>query len=164
MATIEQLDYNGDLVRIDVELEKDEQIWRRLYGTPDFVGWLRDVLPDLETSVIGGEIQPLEQLDAIFHEYVIGESMDTAHQFKRLSWTPDLSVWEFKTADIRVFGWVPQKDVFICAFGDMKDSIETFRKYGRYIVQTQYLRSQMDLDEPKAVVSREYHDVLSDAH
>lgn len=164
MATVIELCEDGALERIDVPLDANEQTWRRIYGTPEFIRWLEEKLPLLETTVIGGDTEPLEQVDAVFHEYIVGDRMVQDVRFKSLSWTPDYSIWEFKTADIRVFGWVPEKDVFICTFGDMKDDIELYNRYGRYIVQTKYVRDNLDLDEPKFIGSKDYSDVLSDAN
>lgn len=164
MATVIELaDAGGPLELIDVFLEPGEQSWRRIYGTTDFVTWLNEVLPNYETTIVGGDSDPLEQLDAVFHEFVLGRRMIVGSNFKSLSWTPDLSVWEFKTPDIRVFGWIPEKDVFICTYGDMKDEIELRNKYGRYQVQTKYFRDQLELNEPKYLSSKVYEDVLSDA-
>ncbi|TVR07387.1 MAG: hypothetical protein EA385_13020 [Salinarimonadaceae bacterium] len=151
------------LVAISVPLDGAEQRWRRLYGTPEFIEWLDSALPLLRTTVIGGETEPYDQVDAIFHEYIIGERMQFDRRFKKLARKPDKFVWEFKTLDIRIFGWIPMRDVFICTFGDMKDEIETRRLYGRYIAQTIYVRNTLDLDEPKYVPCAEYDDVLSDA-
>jgi hypothetical protein len=164
MATIEELETNGTLVKIEVPLDLGYQPWRRIYGLPTFIQWLENDLPLLQTTIIGGDSEPLEQVDAVLNEYVRGDHLSTDHRFKKLSWTPDLSVWEFKTPDIRIFGWVPAIDVFICCFGDHKDQIELMRSYGTYQARTSYVRSQMDLNEPKAIVSKEYLDVLSDAH
>lgn len=163
MATIAELVERGALVVLDVPLDQGEQSWRRIYGLPDFITWLDEVLPALETTVVGGDSRPDEQVDAVFHEYVVGDPLHLDRRFKRLNYTPDLSVWEFKTPDIRIFGWVPERDVFICAYGDLKDTIEVRRSYDRYIAMTSYARQQIDLDEPKAITSREYDDVLSDA-
>lgn len=162
MATLSELVEKGDLSRIEVELERGEQPWRRIYAIPTFTAWLGDKLPTLSTSIYA-DAEPIEQVDAVFHEYIVGEHLSTDVRFKSLSWTPDWSVWEFKTPDIRVFGWVPERDVFICAYGDMKDNIETFHLYGRYIVQTKYQRDQLDLNEPKFIASKKYDDILSDA-
>lgn len=164
MATLEELEASGHLVRIDVPLDGGEQVWRRLFGTPDFVKWLDEDLPQLVTTVVGGEISPFEQVDARFHEYVVGEPIQDDRRFKGLSWTPEYHVWEFKTLDIRVFGWIPSRDCFICTYGDMKDNIELRNLYGRYIAQTVFAREQMPLDAPKFVASKEYDDVLSNAN
>lgn len=163
MATIIELEKSGSLIAISVPLDEGEQLWRRLYGTVGFIGWLDRVLPLLRTTIVGGDTEPYDQVDAIFHEYVVGERMQFDRRFKKLARTPDEFVWEFKTPDIRIFGWIPMRDVFICAFGDMKDEIEKRNLYGRYIAQTIYVRNSLDLDEPRYVASGEYRDVLSDA-
>ncbi|MCG6121304.1 MAG: hypothetical protein MEP57_01155 [Microvirga sp.] len=163
MATILDLEQDEALIAISVPLDGAEQTWRRLYGTPDFVNWLDGELPQLRTTVVGGETQPYDQVDAIFHEYCVGEAMQFDRRFKKLSRTPDEFVWEFKTPDIRIFGWIPMRDVFVCTFGAMKDEIEMMNLYGRYIARTIFVRNALDLDEPKYVASAEYDDVLSDA-
>ena len=163
MATIATLEGTGRLVRIEIELDGRAQPWRCLYGTPDFIEWLDRVLPNMKTTVVGGEIEPLEQVDAIFHEYVSGEHMDADRRFKKLTCTPDHFVWELKTLDVRIFGWVPVRDHFICTYGDHKDQIELLRKYGRYIAQTVYVRNQCDL-QPNHIAHEEYEYVLSDAN
>lgn len=163
MATLSELAINGDLEKIEVELETGEQPWRRLYATPDFIQWLDTVLPDLRTTIFA-DSEPDEQVDAVFHEYRAGRHLTIDARFKSLSWTPDWSVWEFKTPDLRIFGWVAEKDAFVCTYGDMKDQIETFNRYGRYIAQTKFQRDQLNLNEPKFIASKEYDDVLSDAN
>ncbi|WP_421591135.1 hypothetical protein [Shinella sp. M27] len=164
MATLLELAENDQLVKIEVELDGAEQAWRTLYGTPEFVAWLNDTLPALETTIPGGDIEPDEQVDACFHEYVIGSDMDPDLRFKKLHRTPDLHIWEFKTLDVRIFGWVPEKDVFICCYGDTKDEIELKNAYGAYMARTHFIRTQLDLDEPKSIESYNYDDVLSDAN
>lgn len=163
MTTLEDLEADGHLIRIEVPLDGAEQVWRRLFGTPDFVKWLDEVLPELATTVVGGEISPWEQLDARFHEYVIGDPIQDDRRFKGLSWTPEYHIWEFKTLDLRVFGWVPSRDCFICTFGDTADRIKLLDAYGRYIAQSVYVRDNLPLEPPKFVASKGYHDVLSDA-
>ncbi|MER9855240.1 MULTISPECIES: hypothetical protein [unclassified Mesorhizobium] len=163
MATVATLEADGVLVRIEVEMNAGTMPWRRLYGTPDFVKWLQNVLPMLTTAIVGHEIEPSEQVDARFNEFISGENMLDDRRFKKLSWTPDHFVWEFKTLDIRIFGWMVEKDCLICTFGDTKDEIERLRKYGKYIAQTVYARNNLGLDEPNFVNSKEYCDVLSDA-
>ncbi|WP_050991441.1 hypothetical protein [Sinorhizobium fredii] len=163
MATLIELEQNGDIERIDVALDVGEQPWRTLYGTPAFIEWLDNVLPDLQTTVVGGDTTPMEQVDAVFYEYVVGEPLNPDRRFKRLNWTPDLYVWEFKTPDIRILGWIPARDVFICTYGEMKDRLEALNLYGRYQALTNFARDNLDLNEPKAILSRNYTDVVSDA-
>lgn len=159
MATLSELD-GGPLQHIDV-LPVHELPWRHLYGTTEFLNWMSDVLPELASTTLGAQLTPLEQVYASFDEYVTGEPFNDDRRFKGLAATPDQFVWEFKTDDIRVFGWVPYKDAFVATFGDTKDDIVTFNRYGLYIAKTAFLRSNLDLNEPKYVASKEYRDVLS---
>lgn len=160
MTTMLELYDSGDINRID-PLEADELPWRTLYATLDFIDWLRDELPDLGHNGLYSDLSPIEQIFAVFSEYVAGDDFSSDRRFKKLSWTPDHHVWEFKTDEVRVFGWVPAKDCFICCYGDSKDEIEAQDSYGRYIALTLYVRNHMNLDEPKCLISREYIDVIS---
>lgn len=160
MATLEQLCNDGIIVAID-PLEPDELGWRRLYATPDFITWLDQSLPVLHHNPLYTDLTPLEQVFATFSEYVAGENFASDRRFKKLSWTPDQSVWEFKTDEVRIFGWIPCKDSFICCYGDSKDTVVTLNLVGRYIAQTSRVRQLLDLDEPKYVNGHGYNDVIS---
>lgn len=160
MATLIELSESGRLVKID-PLEDDEQPWRSLYATLDFIAWLDAALPELEGDELYSSLSPIEQVWAVFHEYVSGEDFASDRRFKKLSATPDHFVWEIKTDDVRVFGWVPSKDVFVCCFGGEADHIKLMGSYGAYIARTAYVRGQMDLNEPKCCQSKDYKDVLS---
>src|SRR5690606_4949012 len=109
MATLSELEVRESLIRLEVELDPGEQPWRTIYALPSFIPWLDETLPGLSTTIVGGDTEPAEQLDAVFHEYIQGAPLNLDRRFKRLSWTPDLSVWEFKTPDLRIFGWVPRR-------------------------------------------------------
>ena len=164
MATLLKLCESGVLDTIDPGLGPDELPWRGLYGTVDFLRWLDEGLPNIEHNDLYSDLSPLEQVAALFAEYVSGEDFFSDRRFKKLRWTPDHHVWEFKTDEVRIFGWVPQKDAFICCFGNSKDKIEIDNSYGRYIAQTAYARDQMELDEPKYLTARTYADVISNKY
>lgn len=159
MATLAELN-GGPIELIDV-LEEDEIPWRHIYGTRDFLHWLANVLPTLVSTTVGAQLTPLEQVYACFVEYSAGEPFNDDRRFKSLRRTPDLSVWELKTDDIRVFGWVPRKDCFVAAFGATADEIKTLDLYGRFMALTAYQRGILDLDEPKCIESKDYEDVVS---
>lgn len=163
MATLDDLEAANAVTRIEVGLDDHIQPWRRLYGTPDFIQWLEHTLPALTTTVVGGEIEPIEQVDAIFHEYVSGEPMAADRRFATLSSKPELHVWEMRTLDVRIFGWFIAQDLFVCTYGDHADRIKLMDSYGKYIAQTAYFRNNSMLDEPTCVLSKDYRDVLSDA-
>lgn len=162
MATLVELCESGVLDIID-PLEADELPWRTLYGTQDLIQWLENVLPNLDHNELYDVLSPQEQVLAVFAEYVGGEQFIDDRRFKKLNWNPEYFVWELKTEEVRIFGWVPEKDVFICCFGDSKDTILVEDSYGRYIAQTVYVRNNLDLDDPKFVESGDLTDVVSNA-
>lgn len=160
MTTLIELCESGVLVPID-PLEDGEQPWRTLYATQDFVTWLDNSLPEIDHNDLYSDLTPVEQVFAVFHEYVSGETFSDDRRFKKLNCNPDLFVWEFKTDEVRIFGWVPRMNSFICCFGDSKDDIETMRSYQSYIARTNFVRTNIDLDEPKCVEGGSYSDVIS---
>lgn len=164
MSTLKELIENGELQEIEVNLAFDEQKWRRLYGTNEFIKWVTDELVNLKSPLIGQDITPLEQVDAVFRDFIVGKDMQPNKVFKKLRFSPEVYVWEIRTWDIRIFGWFPLKDHFICVYGDRKEDIVTFNKYDRYIAQTKYFREQLMLNEPKFVESKKIKDVLSIAN
>lgn len=160
MATLPELCEFGVLDTID-PLEPDELPWRTLYGTGDFIRWLETGLPSLYHNPLFAELSPVEQVFALFAEYAAGEDFVDDRRFKKLSCTPERYVWELKTEEVRIFGWVPSRDKFICCFGDSKDQIQLWNSYGSYIAKTVYVRNNLDLDDPKHVMGLGYPDVIS---
>lgn len=164
MATLGELSKgdSGPIRRIELEL--DEGLPHRfLYGTPGFIGWLENVLPDMKTGLMLADISPFEQVYERFRQYVVGENLDGDRRFAPLICDPETFVWELKTIDVRIFGWVPKMDHFICCFGGHADFIKQHKLYGGFIGQVDHVRSGMNLDTPKSVEFRNYENVLSDA-
>lgn len=160
MATLIVLCESGLLETID-PLEEDELGWRTLYATPKFISWLDHVLPELGHNVLYSDLSPIEQVFAAFAEYCSGENMLDDKRFKKLRCSPEHFVWEIKTEEVRIFGWIPRKDAFVCCFGESKDQIMLLDSYGRYLAQTVYFRTQLDLDSPKCLEEGEIENVIS---
>lgn len=161
MSTLQQLAEDGILVKLDV-LEENELPQRCIYALPKFVLWLQNVLPTMAEDAMYSDATPLEQVTVMFEDYASGEAFSTDRRFRKLSCTPEHWVWELKTDSIRIFGWVPHKDFFICCFGDSADTIKQFNMYGTYIAQTVYERNNLQLDSPKYVEGKDYPHVISD--
>ena len=120
---------------------------RQISLAPDGVVWLTTILPT-ETADAGRKITPLEQIEQIFHDYITGKVMAYDTQRKRLE--PDANfVWEFKTPDVRVFGWLPRKRHFIVVTGQMKRNLKPRKLYKSYIQQVVAFRDGLKLDPPK---------------
>jgi hypothetical protein len=145
MATITSLSQSGVLTLIDAGLDADQQPWRLLYGTEDFIRWLDTQLVTLTSSLIGNMISPIEQVDALFADFVSGEPLVISRQFRQLR-PSDQAVWELKTDDIRIFGWFPLKDCFIAVYGAPADNVKDAGLYGTFRNLVAKRRDQLDLD------------------
>ncbi len=152
-----------DLIReeiigsIEVPLGPMEQPERLLYGFPGFIEWLDDRLRADEPSPLGADLSPAQQLDNLFYQFVSGRPLVFTRQFRYIKAEKE-AVWEFKTPDLRVFGWFPKKDCFICVFGNFADVIKDHDLYRGYRLEIRRLRREMGIE---SVTSLDPEDVLS---
>jgi len=139
------------LHKIDVPLDAGELPLRLLYGFPEFVAWLANDLPKIQPGRMRSSDSPKEQLDYRFYQWVSGQEIQFDRMFKDLSLAAD-EVWEMKTVDLRIFGWIYRPCVFIAVFGDYADLYKppNIRKsYGRAVTKVKEARRHLALDEPK---------------
>jgi hypothetical protein len=152
MATLDTLLSSGELVRILVptpgELRK-----RWIYGFPDFQTWLVSALPKLEPGRLKAADPPSEQVDNALYRWIIGKDIVYTRHLNDLMPMVD-EVWEMKTADIRIFGWMYLPRKFIAVFGDYadfykgKNRSKSYEKARERVIRE---RNGLDLDEPKFV-------------
>ncbi|MDP3161036.1 MAG: hypothetical protein Q8N31_13530 [Reyranella sp.] len=147
MATIGDLENAGKLIGHDADLESHEFPTRWIHLAPQALAWLTTVLPS-ESADGGRKISPYEQVEQIFYEYVIGRPMAYARDRKKLN-PVGYHVWEFKTPDARLFGWLPKRRHFIVVCGQMKRHLTNNKDYAPYVEKVVHFRSTLDLDEPK---------------
>ncbi len=159
MATLLELVERGDLIKIDPALSGRQQEFRVIYASPRLVKWLSEVLPSLE-STWTIELSPIEQLDALLSDYGSGEPLAYGRTFKHINHVSG-GIWEFKTADLRLFGWFPLKDCFIGHAADQTDHIKLHKLYHGYAGEVARFRDKLDLDEPKFVPGEDPNDVVS---
>jgi hypothetical protein len=143
------------LVRILVPTDGESRL-RFIYGLPGFQSWLQNDLPKLRTGTLKADQSPEEQVDNILYRWITGKPIIYTRQFQDLMPRSD-EVWEMKTADIRIFGWMYRPLKFIAVFGEHADlykgskgrrpvlSYEDARR--RVMIE----RNSLDLDEPKYV-------------
>ncbi len=81
MPTIAELVDSGAIIKIEVELAPRDQPLRLLYGTPQFVGWLREVLDGAQPPLLLGNTSPTEQIDDLFHSFLSGAPLIFTRQF-----------------------------------------------------------------------------------
>ena len=161
MATIQEMIENGELTKINPGLGDEELEWRCIYGTDDFIEWLENDLPNLVHNTTYADLSPFEQVATIFSEYIVGENFSDDRRFKKLRKTPSPHIWELKTDDVRIFGWVPHKDQFICVYDDEATKIKALNTYGWYMQKTKNVMDSSNLDDPKCITGEKYNDVIS---
>src|ERR1700733_4902519 len=130
MATVIELALQGVLTKLDVELDDGAQELRRIYMGPKLVAWVRGDLLTLESDR-NVETEPLGQFDDLTTVFCAGDTLTYDHQFKPLTYVED-GIWELKTADLRIFGWFPEKDCFIGVIADTKARILEYPLYKAY--------------------------------
>ena len=152
MATIVTLSGdNGPLTDLDVPLGRRETKRRWFYAGQEFMGWLRQDVPQLETGRLRAADTPQEQLDQILYKWISGGEITYQRMFKDLMPMSD-EVWEMKTADIRIFGWMCEPLKFIAVFGDYADNYKLRGRESAYDLAKRRVirfRDCLDLEEPK---------------
>jgi hypothetical protein len=160
MTTIEDLVAAGAISRIEVEITGREQAYRLLYGTPDFIAWLRGLVIGAEPAVRVGQATPAEQIDQLFHAFLSGAPLIHLRQFRYIRAEKN-AVWELKTPDTRIFGWFMKKDCFVCVFGDWADRVKDHDLYRGYRIAIRRLRRELGVDDTLCVEGVDPGDVLS---
>ncbi len=139
-------------------MEEGEKAVRRLCVTPDFDQWLTAVLPNLPKDR-GRNLTPLGQVDALFHDYVIGRPMVYDHARRRLD-PQNNNIWELKTEDVRVFGWFARRSHFIAVTAAMRKDLVPASRYTPFITDVAAFRQNLPLDPPKTTTGVSHNDVL----
>ena len=82
MTTIADLVNSGAIVKIDVDRAPREQSLRLLYGTPQFIAWLREVLGGAQAPRLLGYTSITEQIDDLFYSFLSGQQLIFTKQFR----------------------------------------------------------------------------------
>lgn len=161
MATIHKLLTDGQLINIIVPLDRRDFQNRWIYALPSFVEWMQKILPHLQTGRLNASETPEEQLDNILYKWIAGKEIRYEKMFKDLSPSKD-EVWEFKTADLRIFGWMVEKGKFVAVLGGYTDLYKPPNQKASYDAAKSKVilaRNNLDLDEPK-FISGVYDDII----
>lgn len=120
---------------------------------PSFMKFMQEVLPTLQQGVLGAEETPRQQMDTVLRKWNAGKPMRQGRMFSTLRPTRE-AVWEMKTADLRIFGWLYRPRVFVAAFAGFADDYKKQggqppkESYGAARNRVQWLRERLDLDPP----------------
>lgn len=152
MATLSTLSgTGGPLTYLTVSLGIGQQTQRSIYGLPEFMERLTNDLPTWECGRLKAAQTPQEQMDRILDTWISGREVRYGRMFKDLMPATD-EVWEFKTADLRVFGWIYRPCIFIAAllgYADLYKPPSASKSYVDARNSVVAMRNGLDLDEPK---------------
>jgi len=158
MATLAELVRRQELVRLGGGLLPTEQAQGRLYAFPHVIEWFDGVLPDLDSEMSDGRQTPLEQVDDLLHDFVLGTNLDYWERSHSMM-PEERGVWELKTPDVRLFGWFHLRLTFVVAEVSTAFNCKEFNLYPGYRNSVVRRREALDLNEPKFITGS-YEDVL----
>lgn len=149
MATILEIEKAGGLRKLDAQLSRRQQEFRCFYAAPKLVQWIENDLHHAG-SQHNLEQSPAEQVDALLEVYCSGEVLSYGWAFKEIK-PIGSGVWEFKTADVRIFGWFNREDVFVGVVADFAWRVKEYKLYAGYRDEVLRLIANINLDEPKCL-------------
>ncbi|UYN96676.1 MAG: hypothetical protein KIT25_07025 [Enhydrobacter sp.] len=156
MATIPILEAKGDLLPYEPDFEHDEFPSRWIHQAPDFPAWLgklQEEEPDQPRN-----LSPFEQVEQLLFDYAVGRPMIYARD-RRLLEPVGFHVWEMKTLDVRLFGWLPMRRHLVLVCGEMKRHLKPSSRYKPFVDRVVAFRDKLDLDRPKFLMGVQANDI-----
>jgi len=141
------------VTRIHVPLGRGEFEDREFHAMPSFMRFLQETLPSLNQGILGAKETPSQQMDTLLRKWNSGKPMRYGRAFSTLKPTSD-SVWEMKTADLRIFGWLYRPKIFVAAFAGFADDYKgqngqpAKESYSAARARVVWLRGMIGLDPP----------------
>lgn len=92
---------------------------RRLYAPPEVIEWMRTVLISAKTDGFTmGAASPKEQVAVLCHRFVAGHEFDwpVPHPMR----PEEAGIYRFRTDDVRLNGWFPEKCCFVIGSAGLK--------------------------------------------
>jgi hypothetical protein len=160
MATVIELSADGGpLIKLDPMLEEREQEWRWIYILTRIKSRFEIDLHAM-TSVWKVEESCAQQMDVLLETFCSGETLTFDQRFKPLNHLGE-GIWELKTPDLRLFGWFPYRECFVCGALDTATNVKSHNLYAGYCNTVKYFRDQLNLDNPKFVPGENPRDVIA---
>lgn len=161
MATFDKLLEDGVIVRVKLRLWRGQFNDRELYAYPECLRWMRAEVPKMVTGRVQSEFAPKEQLFNRLLQRITGKPMTRGRMFQDML-PRSAEVWELKTPDLRIFGWMyrPRKFIAVCGgyTDDYKEPTKT-KNYGDDRDAVIRARHELPLDGEKFVTG-EYNDLV----
>jgi hypothetical protein len=127
MSTFITLLEDKRLYRVTLQLPRNQFHERKLYAYPECLRWMREDVPKMKTGRLRSALTPREQLLERLRQWMSGDPMDYWPEFHDMDPRSD-EVWELKTDDLRIFGWMYRPKEFIAVRGGYADDYKPPRK------------------------------------
>ena len=127
---------------------------RELYAFPDCLKWMKETVPKFETGRQNSAHTPAEQMILRVQQWLSGAPLQKGPMFKELEFPKDNDVWELKTSDLRMFGWMYQPKKFIvasCGYADHYKEPTKTKNYADDVRAVMDARQALPLDGAKFV-------------
>jgi hypothetical protein len=135
-------------------------VWRYVFLTPGCVDWVMGPLRKIPKSDTT-QAAPPSQVEAKLRSYCDG--IPLRWQDLHIARPHEKGVWEFKTVDIRIFGWFPDKNYLILHTGEDAQRLHDDPiLYKPYIESAANYRDTLPPGLPGPLLSKELIDVVSD--
>jgi hypothetical protein len=154
MATFDRIIEDKLLIPVVVRLPRGKFYDRNLYAYPDCLKWMKETVPTLDTGRLNSAQTPAEQLMMRLQQWLSGDPIKDGPMFREMSHPKDNDVWELKTDDLRMFGWMyqPKKLVIAsCGYADDYKEPTKIKNYGDDVRAVMQARDALPLDGPKFV-------------
>jgi hypothetical protein len=154
MATFDKIVEEKQIVRVRLRLPRGRSDVRELYAFPECLDWMRRKVPTMVTGRVASAFTPAEQLMLRLTQWIVGDEIVHNRMFKDME-PQSHGVWELKTADLRIFGWIYRPRKFIAVRGgytdDYKEPTKT-KYYGDDKRAVLAARNALPLDGGKFVL------------
>jgi hypothetical protein len=131
MATFARLLVDQVIIQVKVPLPRGKFPERRLYIYPECLEWARTEIPKMVTGRVASDLSPKEQITLRLQQWISGDPMEYGRMFHDMEPSTD-GVWELKTADLRLFGWMYRPLEFIAVCGGYTDDYKEPTKTKNY--------------------------------
>lgn len=161
MATLSKLCDDKVLLKGKGPLGPGRFYERGFYAFPGFVDWIKNEVKNRPTGRINSAMTPNEQLVERLRQWMAGEPMAEGPMFHDMRPSED-GVWELKTHDLRIFGWLYRPREFIAVCGGHKDDYEEPTKIKTYADDKRRViaaRDALPLDGAKFVIGK-FHELV----
>jgi hypothetical protein len=160
MATFDSLK-GKELIPVILRLPRGQFHERKVFAYPDCVRWMRDEVPKMRTGRVASDFTPHEQLVERLRQWMSGDPMEYGRMFHDMDPSTD-DVWEMKTADLRLFGWMYRRRKFIAVRGGYADDYKEPTKIKNYADERREVvkaRDALPLDDPKLARGK-FHELV----